>query len=146
LVKGFKTFIRTSIIGATNKAILSACFAANILGVISQKIRIISAVAKVAMIVPQWNPNKDIHKAVTTADIAIFTRLFPINIVAINLSILVVRPWTLWALFTPLETIWRNFILPKAIIAVSEAENNIETMAKITNKIITNTLSIFNLF
>jgi len=132
--------------GATNRDTFSVCFAAKILGVISQNISTKKAVIKVAIKVPQLNPNIGMHKAVIIADIAILTKLFPIKIAAINLSIFPDNLWMLWAFLIPLATIWRSLILLKAIIDVSDAAKRNETIARITNNTETTMiLPIFNL-
>jgi len=133
LVTGEIILTKASIIGAINSAVFSLCLAANILGVISQKIRTKKAVKKVATSVPILNPNIGMKKAVTMADMAILTKLFPINIAAMNLSILEVRFWILFALLIPFESIWRSFILLNAITAVSEAAKINEATARTIN-------------
>jgi len=73
--------------------------------------------------------------AVTIADIAIFTKLFPINIAAINLSNFVIMRWISWARFTPWLIILRSRILLKAIMDVSDKEKKKDKAAK-KNKLI----------
>jgi len=119
--------------GATNKDTFSVCFVAKIFGVISQNISTKKAVMKVAIKVPQLNPNIGIHKAVIIADIAILTKLFPIKIAAITYPSFPVSLWILWAFLIPLATIWRSLILLRAIIDVSEAAKRNEITARIKN-------------
>jgi len=129
--------MNTSIIGETKSAIFSVFFKANILGSISQKIRIKNVETKVARITPHLPPIILINIAEIMTEKAIFTKLFPIKIPTINLSECVISRWMLALLFTVLASIWRRRILLKPIIEVSEREKKNDITAKINNNIIT---------
>jgi hypothetical protein len=133
-IKGLKALSMNSQIGAVIKAMRSLNLIAITLGVISQTITMNKAVLTVAIIIPHLYPNKDTHKAVTSAEIAIFTKLLNTNIAAKNLSIFWISRWTLSLFLTFWEIIWRRRILLKLIIAVSVAEIRKDRQAK-TNKI-----------
>jgi len=129
--------------GATMSALFSVCFVASILGVISQKIKRKNVVQKVAITVPQLKPNIGIHNPVTIADMAVFTKSFPMTMAAMNLSNFVVKFWMLCALLIPFETIWRSLSLLKAIIEVSETAKKKDNTANIIKIVIMIAPSVF---
>ena len=93
---------------------------AKVFGLISQKINTKTVMPKVAITTPQLAPNMPMQITVAKLDIAIFTKLLPINIAATTLSNLVISRSAAFAPWTPWLTKCLALILFKEIRDVSE--------------------------
>jgi hypothetical protein len=135
MLSGISTYIKTLRIGVENIAKVSGVSFARLLGVISPKIKTRTVVAIVASVTPE-SPKYFVKITVAIDAEAMFTILFPINMLESTLSKSSVSIKVCTALLSPLFA--RCFILILLMLekAVSVAEKYADKKSKIPKTII----------
>lgn len=142
---GARIIERISIGRATKRETLSAFCDAKVFGVISPKTRIKNVMTPVAIPIP-LDPNSSVNMIVASEAAPIFTRLFPIRIVMINLCGFCLRRYKTAAPFFPCLTRDFTLIWLRDIRAVSTPEKNADSINRTTRIVIwVPNISLFHL-